>query len=80
MSQVELQGSDEEVLSGRARVVQGHKEVEVEARAAELVALATATGAPVYIDRRLFESAGLTPEDIDRARRRLDERESRTWL
>ncbi len=78
--EVELQGSDEEVRGGRARVVQGPKEVEVQARAPELVALAEATGAPIFIARRLFESAGLTPEDIDRARRRMEERESRTWL
>jgi bifunctional DNase/RNase len=78
--EVELQGSDEEVRGGRARVVQGQKEVEVEARAPELVALAAAIDAPIYIDRKLFEAAGLTPEDIDRARRRLEERESRTWL
>ncbi len=80
VQEVELQGSSDEVRTGRARVVQGQKTVDVPGGPPELVALAVATHAPILIDRRLLQAAGLTREDIDRARRRVDARENRTWL
>ena len=80
VQEVELQGSKDEVRGGHARVSQGHKVVDVDFQPPELVSLAVATGAPIFIDRRLLQAAGLTPEDIARARRRLEEKESHTWL
>ncbi len=80
VQEVELQGSADEVRGGRARVAQGQKVVDVAGEPPELVSLAVATGAPIFIDRRLLQAAGLTPEDIERAKRRIQEKESRTWL
>jgi bifunctional DNase/RNase len=80
VQEVELQGSSDEVETGRARVSQGQKVVDVAGRPPELVSLAVATGAPIFIDRHLLEAAGLTPEDIERARRRIEDRDHRTWL
>lgn len=80
VQEVELQGSRDEVRGGRARVSQGQKVVDVDGRPPELVSLAVATGAPIFIDRHLLQTAGLTPEDIERAKRRLAAKESQTWL
>ncbi len=79
VQEVELQGSQDEVRGGRARVSQGQKVVDVQAGPPELVSLAVATGAPIYIDRHLLQAAGLTPEDIARAKRRIEKRDQ-TWM
>lgn len=78
VQEVELLGSKDEVQTGRARVAQGHKVVDVAGRPSELVALAVTTGAPMYIGRRLLAEAGLTPEDIERARQRLAAHDDRS--
>ncbi len=80
VQEIELRGSSDEVRGGRARVSQGGKVVDVAGQPPELVSLAVATGAPIFIDRQLLRAAGLTPEDIERAKRRIEEKESRTWL
>jgi bifunctional DNase/RNase len=80
VQEIELQGTDDEVRTGRARVSQGEKVVDVAGHPPELVSLAVETGAPIFIDRHLLQAAGLTPEEIDRARRRLEARHDQTWL
>jgi bifunctional DNase/RNase len=79
VQEIELQGSDDEIRTGRARVSQGEKVVDVAGHPPELVTLAVATGAPIFIDRQLLRAAGLTPEEIDRARRRIEARRE-MWL
>ncbi len=80
VQEIDLEGANDDVRGGHARVQQGQKVVDVAGRPPELVTLAVATGAPIYIDRKLLQAAGLTPEDIARAKRRIEEKESRTWL
>ncbi len=79
VEEVELLGSGGEVRSGRARIAQGQRTVEITGQPPELVALAVATGAPLFIDRHLLDEAGLTPRDIERARREMAQGEA-TWL
>lgn len=79
VDEVELLGAGGEVRSGRARIAQGQRTVEINGRPPELVALAVATGAPLFIDRHLLDAAGLTPRDIERARREMAQGEA-TWL
>lgn len=78
VEEVELLGSGDEVRSGRARIAQGERTVEITGQPPDFVALAVATGAPLFIDRRLLDAAGLTPRDIERARRQMAQ--GATWL
>lgn len=79
VEEVELLGSNDEVSSGRARIAQGRRTIDITGRPPELVALAVATGAPLFIDRHLLDEAGLTPQDIERAKRQMAQGEA-TWL
>jgi len=81
VQEVEFVDAHDEVGSGRARLSQGSRVVDVAGRPSELVALAVATGAPMYTSRRLLDVEGLTPEDIDRARREMGtEGDGSDWL
>jgi bifunctional DNase/RNase len=67
---VQIGAAVETVSAARVRLRQGARLLEVPSRPSEAVALAHSAGAPIRATRRLLAEAGLTPEEIERARRR----------
>jgi bifunctional DNase/RNase len=70
--EVEIARAEEVAGSARVRLAQGGRQLELSGRAAESVALAVAAGAPIVATRRLLDEQGLTPEDLARAKARLE--------
>jgi uncharacterized protein len=68
--EVEIDAPEETGTSARVRLVQGGRDLELEARPSESVALAVAAGAPILTSRRVLDAGGLTGEDLARARTR----------
>jgi hypothetical protein len=71
VSEVEIASAEETRGGARVRLVQGGRELELEASPSESVALAIAAGAPIVAARRLLADAGLTPDELEHARERL---------
>lgn len=68
--EVEIGAAEETVRAAHVRLRQGGRLLQVDGRPSEAVALALAAGAPILVTRRLLTEAGLTPEELARARRK----------
>jgi bifunctional DNase/RNase len=73
VAEVEIEEAEESAAGARVRMTQGGKQVELPAVTSESVALALAANAPIYARRRLLEDSGLTPEDLARAHRAVQD-------
>lgn len=69
--EVEIASADEVAGGARIRVAQGARRVTLDGIPSESVALAVAAGAPIVTSRAVIDAAGLTPDDLARARERL---------
>jgi len=68
VSRVEIERAEESSSGARVHLAQGGKDVAVPAVPSESIALALAAHMPIVAPRRLVEEAGLTPEDLAKAR------------
>jgi bifunctional DNase/RNase len=78
--EVQLDAAEETSAGARVRLVQGAREVEVQARPSESLALAVATGVPIFTTRELLSKAGLTPAELHAAHEALSAKASETPL
>jgi uncharacterized protein len=69
--EVELDAAEETSAGARVRLAQGAREVDVPARPSESLALAVASGVPIFTTRQLLAKAGLTPEELHAAHEAL---------
>ncbi|MGC3998398.1 MAG: DUF151 domain-containing protein [Anaeromyxobacter sp.] len=72
VQEVELASADDSRDGARVRLAQGGRHVDVRARPGESVLLAVAAGAPIVTTRRLLLESGLEPEDLHKAKQKLD--------
>ncbi len=64
---VEIDAAEETSTGARVRLEQAGREVEVPARPSESLALARASGVPIFTNRRLLARSGLTPDELREA-------------
>jgi bifunctional DNase/RNase len=74
--EVELDAAEETSAGARVRLAQGTRDVDVPARPSESLALALASGAPIFTTRRLMAEAGLTPAELHAAHEALSAKAS----
>ena len=68
--EVEIAAAEETVEAAHVRLRQGARQLDVTGKPSEAVALALSTGAPILIRRKLLTQAGVTPQELERARER----------
>ena len=66
---VEIDGAHAQFFRARVRLEQGDRELDVEARPSDSVALAVSSRAPIFATRAVLVQAGLTKEALDRMAR-----------
>ncbi|WP_242345457.1 bifunctional nuclease family protein [Anaeromyxobacter terrae] len=64
---VEIDAAEETSTGARVRLDQAGREVEVPARPSESIALALASGVPIFTNRQLLAKSGLTPDELRKA-------------
>jgi bifunctional DNase/RNase len=70
VQEVEIVRAEETPTATRVRLRQGAHDVEVAARPSESVSLAVAAGARIVTTRRLLDTEGLTPGELEEASRK----------
>jgi len=70
VQEVEIDRAEEAPTATRVRLRQGAHDVEVLARPSESVSLAVAAGARIVTTRRLLQTDGLTPGELEEASRK----------
>lgn len=70
--EVEIAEAEESPRGALIRLAQAGRPLELAARPSESVALAVAAGVPIVTTRKVIEESGLTPDDLARARDRLE--------
>ena len=70
VQEVEIVRAEEAPTATRVRLRQGAHDVEVLARPSESVSLAVAAGARIVTTRKLLETDGLTPRELEEASRK----------
>jgi len=66
VARVAVEGGQAALLHARVTLQQGARRLELEARPSDAIALAVASGAPVYATRRVISEVGLTREELAR--------------
>ena len=70
VQEVEIDRAEEAPTATRVRLRQGAHDIEVPARPSESVSLAVAAGARIVTTRRLLQTDGLTPGELEEASRK----------
>lgn len=67
VSRVAIDGAQAALFSARVTLQQGDRQIEMDARPSDSVALAIASHAPIFATRHVVSEAGLTEADLSRA-------------